>query len=97
MSNQGDTGTNGAEAIQQAAAGAREGDMVNIFQAMNIRDQVEAARQEAARQVNGVAANAGVHRRLDGSFTISNAERGQLGAVNVGVNRRLNGGRGQLG
>ena len=53
--------------------------MVNIFQAMNIRDQVEAARREAARQVNGVAANAEVHHRLDGSFTISNAERGQLG------------------
>jgi len=32
---------------------------------MNIRDQDEATRQEAARQVNAVAANAGVHRRLN--------------------------------
>jgi hypothetical protein len=93
MSNQGDAGANGAEAIQQAEAGDNhnvnngnvniqeqgEGVMVNMFQAMNIRVQVEAARREAARQVNGVAANAGAHRRQDGSFTMSNAERGQLG------------------
>ena len=39
--------------------------MVNMFQAMNIRDQDEATRREAARQVNAVAANAGVHRRLN--------------------------------
>jgi len=48
-----------------------EGVMVNMFQAMNIRDQVEAARR--------VAANAGVHRRLNGGYTMTMAERGQLG------------------
>ena len=43
-----------------------EGVMVNMFQAMNIRDQVEAARR--------VAANACVHRRLNGGYTMTMAE-----------------------
>ena len=90
MSNHGDTGANGAEGIQQADSGANlnvnDGNDAALPALAAPARQALAAPALAAprgppqdRPVHRATHQAGVHRRQDGSFTMSMAERGRLG------------------